>query len=127
MPDVSRISVSVCGAVVVQAPVWDRILLGILPLSFAVFMALFGSFLGVKNPNLEWTTEIVPIKQSGAVALALFGGWGFVAVFAVPYLFVGQVTGLTVYLLLWTLIFAAVSAVLYRWLITKGAKAFSKL
>ena len=118
---------SVCGAVVVQAPVWDRILLGILPLSFAVFMALFGSFLGVKNPNLEWTTEIVPIKQSGAVALALFGGWGFVAVFAVPYLFVGQVTGLTVYLLLWTLIFAAVSAVLYRWLITKGAKAFSKL
>ena len=76
---------------------------------------------------MEWTTEIIPIKQSGSVAIALFGGWGFVVVFAAPYLLLGQLTGLTLYLVIWAVILSALSVLLYRWLVTKGAMAFSRL
>lgn len=43
---------------------------------FTVFMALFGLFLGLKMPNLKWTNETVPVKQSMGVSLALFGRLG---------------------------------------------------
>lgn len=42
---------------------------------FVFFMALLDLLLGLKLPNLSWTNELTPIKQSLAVFLALFGGW----------------------------------------------------
>ena len=57
----------------------------------------------------------------------MFGGWGFVALFALPYLLIGQIIGLVPYLMIWAVIYTAASAVLYRRLITKGAEAFSRL
>lgn len=118
---------AVCAAVVLQTPATEKLLLFLLPLSFTVFLALFGSFLGVRHPNMTWTTEIIPLKQSAAVTIALFGGWGFVVLFAAPYFFIGQTIGLTAYLLLWTVIYAAASVLLYRWVTTKGAALFSSL
>ena len=127
LTEIPMLFAAVCGAVVVQAFVLEKILICAVPLLFALFMALFNTFLGVKNPIMEWTTEIIPIKQSGSVAIALFGGWGFVVVFAAPYLLLGQLTGLTLYLVIWAVILSALSALLYRWLVTKGAMAFSRL
>ena len=117
----------ICGAAITDASVVNKLLICVVPLLFVLFMALFGLFLGVRNPNLEWTSEIVPIKQSGSVVIALFGGWGFVLLFAVPYFFMGQLTGLTPYLAVWAVILAVASVFLYRWLNTKGAEAFAKL
>ena len=34
-----------------------------------LLMALFGLFMGLKMPNLNWTSEITPIKQSGSCLL----------------------------------------------------------
>lgn len=76
---------------------------------------------------MEWTTEIIPLKQSGAVTIALFGGWGFVALFAVSYFLIGQLISLAPYLIVWTVIYIAASMLLYRWLNAKGAEAFSRL
>ena len=118
---------TVCAGIVLQASIAEKLLLCLLPLIFTVFSALFGSFIGIRHSIMEWTTEIIPLKQSAAVTIALFGGWGFVAIFAVPYFFIGQMIGLVPYLSVWTVIYTAVSALLYRWLITKGAKAFSML
>lgn len=116
-----------CASIVLQATVAEKLLIFLLPLVFSVFSALFGSLLGVKNPVMEWTTEIIPIKQSAAVTIALFGGWGFAVLFAVPYFFIGQAIGVVPYLIIWTAVFAAASVLLYRWLMTKGAEAFSRL
>ena len=127
LTEIPMLFAAVCGAVVVQAFVLEKILICAVPLLFALFMALFNTFLGVKNPIMEWTTEIIPIKQSGSVAIALFGGWGFVVVFAAPYLLLGQLTGLTLYLVIWAVILSDLSVLLYRWLVTKGAMAFSRL
>ena len=116
-----------CAAIILPSSVTDKLLVCLLPLIFAAFSALFGVFEGVKRPILEWTTDMVPIKQSGAVAIVLFGGWGLVAVFAVPYFFFGYHIGLTAYLAIWSAIYAAASVLLARWLNTKGAEAFARL
>ena len=118
---------SVCAMIVLQASITEKLMLCLLPLSFTVFSALFGSCVGIRHPIMEWTTEIIPLKQSAAVTIALFGGWGFVIVFAGPYFLIGQLTGLTLYFAIWAVIFSVVSTFLYRWLVTKGAKAFSRL
>lgn len=117
----------VCAEIVLQATVVEKLMICLLPLSFTVFSALFGSFIGIKHPIMEWMTEIIPLKQSGAVMIALFGGWGFVALFSVPYLLIGQLIGFVPYLIIWIVIYSVASALLYRWLNTKGAEAFSRL
>ena len=48
-------------------------------LLFALFTALLGLTVGVKRPNLTWTSEIAPIKQSLGVMLALLLGWAVAA------------------------------------------------
>ena len=118
---------AVCAGIVLQATIAEKLMICLLSLSFTAFSALFGSFIGIKHPIMEWTTEIIPLKQSGAVTIALFGGWGFVALFAVPYFLIGQLIGLAPYLIVWTVIYISASMLLYRWLNTKGAESFSRL
>ena len=117
----------ICAAVVLQASVSEKLMICVLPLIFTVFSAVFGCYIGVMHPVMVWTTDIIPIKQSGAVAISLFGGWGFVALFALPYLLIGQIIGLVPYLIFLAVIYTTASALLYRRLITKGAEAFSRL
>ena len=116
-----------CAGSVLRATVADKLMFCLLPLIFTVFSAVFGSFVGVRHPNTEWTTEIIPLKQGAAVTIALFGGWGFVVLFAVPYFLIGQLIGFVPYMTVWAVIYAAASVLMYRWLDTKGAEAFSKL
>ncbi len=118
---------AICAAVALQTSIAEKLMVCVLPLIFTVFSSVFGSLIGVTRPTMVWTTETIPIKQSGAVMIALFGGWGFVALFAVPYLVIGYFIGLLPYLVTWAVIYAAASALLYRRLITKGAEAFERL
>lgn len=117
----------ICAAVVVNGSIAEKLLICIVPVLFAVFMTLFDIVMGLKYPILDWSTDIVPIKQGGAVMAALFGGWGFVILFAAPYFLIGELVGLTLYLAIWAVVFAVASILLYRWVNTKGAEAFSRL
>ncbi len=118
---------ALCALFVVEAPLRLRLLLLIMPLTYVLFSAVFGLFIGLRMPLLNWTDEIAPIKQSGAVAIFVFGGWGVSVLLAGLYLLVGYKLGAAAYLLLWTALFAAVSLLLIRWLETKGSRAFAEL
>ena len=83
--------------------------------------------IGVRMPLLNWTNELAPIKQSGAVAIAMFGGWLLSIVFAGLYLLAGYRLGTGVYLTVWTVFLAAAALLLLRWLDTKGAADFAAL
>ena len=113
--------------IVLQATVAEKIMVCAAALLFTLFTAMFNSFVGTKNPILNWTSEIIPIKQSSTMLIALFGGWGFVALFAVPYFFIGNAIGLVPYLTIWSAIYLIASLLLYRWLNTKGARIFAEL
>ncbi|HCP15835.1 MAG TPA: hypothetical protein DIT32_08835 [Peptococcaceae bacterium] len=45
-----------------------------MPAAYGVFIALTGLIINLKNPNFQWTTETVVIKQSMAVLMALVVG-----------------------------------------------------
>ena len=127
LSEIPMLFASVCAALVLPASPAVRVMIIILPLVYAAFSAVFDTVISVRMPLLSWTNETAPIKQSGSVTLALFGGWAIAVVIAGLYLLVGYLLGAAVYLLIWTVIFAAAALVLLRWLDTKGADIFAEL
>ena len=96
-------------------------------LAYIAFSACLGLTLGVARANLTWTSELMPIKQSLAVTIALFGGWLYAIVFAGLYLWQGWKLGAAAYLAIAAAVTLAVTALLLRWLKTKGAQRFAML
>ena len=112
--------------VILPAPVF-AILIPIVAVAFILFMALFGLALNLKMPNLTWTSEIVPIKQSIGVMIALFGGWAFVVGFAGLYYLLRNSFSPTGYLSFVSVLLLAASMVLLRWIRTRGVRIFETL
>lgn len=94
---------------------------------FAVFMALLGLVLNLKAPNLTWTNEIVPIKQSMSVMLTMFGGMGLVLGFGVGYYLLMDVVDALIYLIGVDVLLASATIGFIRWLKYKGSKIFASL
>ena len=99
----------------------------VLPLFYVLLSALFGLMLGVRNANLAWTNEIVPIKQSGSVLLAMFAGWGYALLFVLGALFLGDLVPFSAFAAVLAVLNAALCFLLYRWLRTRGAERFAAL
>ena len=117
----------ICGAAVVPASLPVRLLVCLTPLAAACFLAVFDTVLGARLPVMSWTNELAPIKQSGAVMIALFGSWVLCVAFAGLYLAVGYAIGAALYLLLWIVLYAAAALLLLKWLDTRGAAIFAAL
>lgn len=94
---------------------------------FTLLMAEIGLSLNLKMPNLNWTSEIVPIKQSVPVTVALFGGWLMVAALAGIYILLRNVMNIRTYLVLVCVALFIAAGWLHHWLMTKGAKIFETL
>ena len=118
---------SVCVALAIKGTVLLKILICVLSLAYSVFAAAFNTVIGLKMPLLNWTNETAPIKQSGAVTIALFGGWGLSLLFGGLYLLFGHKIGAVPYILAVTVMFSAVAFIQTRWLGKKGAEAFAAL
>ena len=116
-----------CVCIVFNGTPAVRILVGLVPLLFTIFMAMFALTLGLAMPNLTWTNETTPIKQGGAVTITMFGSWGAAAAFGALYFLIGYKIGPTIYLLLWALLISAVTAILLWWINTKGSRILARL
>lgn len=109
-------------------PAWYLVLL--MPISVFVFvllMALLGLVLNLIWPNLKWTNEAVPIKQSMSVMVALFGGWVIIFGLGGIYAAIWESVDPVVYLSLITVILAGLSMGLLHYVKTKGARRFETL
>ena len=103
------------------------VLLPLLAVLFPLLMAEIGLSLNLKMPNFHWTSEIVPIKQSLPVAVALFGGWLIVIVFAGIYVLLRNVIGVNAFLALLCAVLFITAGWLHHWLMTRGARIFETL
>lgn len=99
----------------------------VFPILFVLFKALFDLMLGLKLANLTWTSEITPIKQSGAVALSLLGGILYPLLYAGGFLLLGRFTGMALYTGAFTILTAVLSVVLSVWLKKRGTVIFASL
>ncbi len=118
---------SVCALIVVQSSILESAFILVLPQLFVLFSALFGLTLGIRFPNLTWTNEIAPIKQSLPVVIALLGGWVYGILMGLLYILVASSLGAALYLLLCSLVTLAASAAIYLWLKQKGSARFASL
>lgn len=92
-----------------------------------LLLALFGLTMGLKMPNLHWTSEITPVKQGGSVALALLGGWAYALLPGGAAMALGRNLHPAVIPTVFCLLTAVLCALLYVWLKNRGAKVFAAL
>lgn len=118
---------AICAAAIVDAALPVRLLLVALPLVYAAFFSFAGTAVGVRLPLLNWTSELAPIKQSGAVMIVLFGGWLVCAALAGLYVLIGYRLGAALYLTVWAILFVLAALLALRWLDTRGSRRFSGL
>lgn len=116
---------AVCMAIALDADPAIRVLLVAFAAASVVLTALAGLFLNLNLPNLTWTSEMVPIKQSAAVAVALFGGMGWAGLIAGLWFLLKPDP--TLYLSLTLALTVLLSALLWFWLKTKGAEKYAAL
>ena len=105
----------------------DILIAAVLSVLFVILEAEFGLFANLKFPNLTWTNEIKPIKQSMSTFLSIFGSWGFVIIMSVLYFVVKDYIGLRVYIFVCFLPLLLMIIALYHWLKNKGEKIFGNL
>ena len=115
------------GSIALGFEVQDVVLVTVYTVSFTYLVSAFGMILGTVRVNLNWTNPVVPIKQSMAVMITLFGGWVLAMLYPLGwYLLRAYVPALA-----WKLGFTAFVVLLAflsgRWCSTKGAEAFDKL
>lgn len=118
---------TVCTLVVFRPSVEFMILIPVAVAAFIVTMAMFALFMNLKFPNLNWTNEIVPIKQSLSVVAALFGGWAVVLGAAILYYALRNVLSPAAYLAAVCALLVMISVLLFIWLKRKGARILAEL
>ena len=113
----------------------DSFLQGVMMVLYAVacvlLFAFFGLFIGTKMPNLTWINETVPVKQSGAVAIALLGGMAWCFLYGGLYflitLYFDVPISPSLYLLFGIVLNLLISLACLLWLRKRGAERFSEL
>lgn len=116
-----------CAAFLLPGQPLDALLLILTALLYTFFSACLNLFLGVRMPNLTWTNELVPIKQSINVMIGLLGGWAYAIALAGIYMAIGWRIGAPAYLAAASLVTAALSTALYLWLKKSGSRIFAEL
>lgn len=116
---------SACAIFVLKCTFLQSLLFIVFITSFVLLSALFNVFIGLKLPNLTWTNEIAPIKQSLGVAIAIFACWIYSAAFFVLYM-VSHME-LCAYLVLSSAVTFVLAFIIYTFLKNKGSRIFSSL
>ena len=118
---------AVCLLIVVRPTLLLAALSLLLTALLCLLLALAALWLGLLMPNLTWTSEIAPIKQGGAVAISLLGGWVFAAAVGVSGALLAPRLGAGGCLLLLSGVAVVLSRVLAAWLSKRGVKRFAEL
>ncbi len=112
---------------ILKPDIISGVLMFVLPAVFIVLTAQMGLIINLKMPNLNWTSEIIPIKQSFSSFLALFSGWTVVALFAVVFYLLRNTLSMTLCMILSLFLLIAVCSVLFKWIMSKGSEIFKNL
>ena len=95
--------------------------------AYVWFSSAADLLVGLLNPNLNWTSEVVPVKQSGAVMIALFGGWALCLIIGALAFFTVDMLGATGFMALLVVLFAALALLACKWLHSEGVRRFEAL
>ncbi len=118
---------SVCAIIALRPNAFGAVMIIAVPLVFILFFSMFGLMLNLKYPNLKWTNEITPIKQSMSVFVSVFGGWIYSILPAVIYFPLSERISGELFLVGFSAFTGLLCLALDSWLRKKGAKIFAEL
>ncbi len=118
---------ALCALIIIKPSALMWLLVLLIGSLFSCFMALAGLAINLKAPKLDWTNDVVPIKQSLSVTLALFGGWAAVAVLGALYWLTYKFLSAAAFLAVIAFLLALSCALLCKWLKNRGSVIFSNL
>lgn len=96
----------------------------LIAVSSSVFIALFGLTINLLLPNLNWTSEIVVVKQSAATMITIFSAMGYVGL---EFVFIFVIPSATLAYLGYFLLTVLIDALLYIIINTYGVKRYYSL
>ncbi|MHB1151851.1 MAG: putative ABC transporter permease subunit [Eubacteriales bacterium] len=100
-------------------------LLLIVPVVMTTFQALLGVVINLRFPKFDWISETIAVKQSVSSLLTMFSSMGVVAAPVILYIFVlKDMIAPELFITLFAVILTAASAVMYRYLKTRGNAIF---
>ncbi len=106
----------------------ELLLVVLICLSYCVYTAVFGLFMGLLMPNVNWTNETTPIKQSGCVAFSLLNNVLYTVIMFVVFMVLRAAgVGFVVFAAVFTALSLALSFAIYSWIGKKGCEVFSSL
>lgn len=112
---------------VIKPSIFYVLIIPIVVVLFVLLTAGLGLAINLKMPNLNWSNEIVPIKQSLGVMICLFGGWVIIAILVGLYILLQSYISPILYILcICVFLLGADISVMY-WILTKGTKIFENL
>ena len=118
----------ICVAFVYPFKAGQLLIMSVHVLSYVFLMAVFGLFMGVMRPVLTWTNENMPVKQSAAVMITMFGGFGYTFLLFAGYTMLqGWTLGYVWYMSIFTAADIVIGVVFYAWLRTRGSAKFAEL
>ncbi len=112
---------------VVEADFSTIVYMVVAAIAYSLLSASIGLSLNLKNPNLDWTNETVPVKQSAAVAIGIFGGWAISLIIGVVAFVLRNKFDLSYYIFICALVMLLAARFLNKWINTKGAEIFKSL
>ncbi|MEE1114993.1 MAG: hypothetical protein UHN88_07945 [Eubacterium sp.] len=124
---------SICSCIVFKLGPLECLFAILIPLEFCVIVALFGLFLGMRKPNLNWTNEVYPIKQSLSVLFTLLAGILYTIIFFGAFIVVAVMDeaqsgrNSLLYLTVFVVINLLLILLLNLWLRKKASKKFEAL
>lgn len=118
---------TVIASVILKVSAVGIVLLVLFVTGITLMFACFGLFVNLRHPRMDWTSEIMVIKQGTSVMLTMFGGMLIVVVLFVPYFTFLRGAVDWMYLLVITVLVYAGAAVFYVWIRGRGVRIFEKL
>lgn len=94
---------------------------------FTVWCAVLGIVINMKKPMMEWKNEAVPIKQSFSVGVSMLIGFVSMLIFTGFYLMFPIMIPGWIYMIVFSVILAALTWILIDWLKNKGSELFGEL
>ncbi len=94
--------------------------------AFILMTACAGLMLNLLKPDLNWTSEVIPVKQDPPLLFSMLFGF-ITAVLSVPVAYVLMFAGSLAGLAAITAVYFIAAVILYRWINTKGVKLFDRL
>ncbi len=116
-----------CGSFSLGLPLLQGLLAILVCALFTALQGCFGLFIDLKRPNLRWTNEITPVKQSMNVMFSILGGWLYGLLMGGLYFLLAARLPAELYLLLAAVFTGGLFLLLYFWLRRSGAKIFAVL